>query len=52
MQCNAHVTAYYRNKLRILRDEAAICSAEYERRKRGAAMQERVSLTLFYKQVR
>jgi len=47
MPCNAHVTAYYRNKLRILRDEAAIRAAEYERRKRGAAMQERVSLTLF-----
>jgi len=43
-----HVTAYYRHKLRILRDEAALRSAEYERRKRADYMQKRVSLTRFY----
>lgn len=40
-----HVIAYYRHRLRILRDEAALRAAEYERRKRGFAMQERVTVT-------
>ena len=42
-----HVTAYYRHRLRILRDEAALRSAEYERRKRGFAMQNRGRLPRF-----
>lgn len=42
-----HVIAYYRHRLRILRDEIALRAAEYERRKRADYMQNRVTVTRF-----
>ena len=47
MPCNAHVTAYYRNKLRILRAEFVLIAEAKERRRLGLLAAERVSLTLF-----
>jgi len=49
---NHHVTAYYRHRLRILREELALRAAEYERRKLADYIQNRGSLPRFSKLVR
>jgi len=49
---NHHVTAYYRHRLRILREELALRSAEYERRKLADYMQNRGTMPRFCKYVR